>query len=361
MGSSWMVSILLIFPYQFFANRVTVDEYWIAQYFQGSIMLQYPSIASSDIRSIKLAMLYMNALLLPSGNYSASNVDDTTTSLWSPQTDNEINPLLYYEKVRKLSEIADDERIHTICTFRFDKGVSALNFLISNPKARFISFDTFKHPYVSTTVDKLMEIFPTREILVIAGDSRKTINNIHNMLNKSGTLCNLVFMEGTADMDTSRLASDILAIKSLLDPTFHRFVIDNIDIPNINVLWQSLVLDNSSTSGFVPIEVIHSPTYPCISWRKNTQSTANTVGEKEGNYILGFSYAFDFHEQDCPSSLRGSLGRSGGLNSIEVYLPDYLLLISCHSFCCQIHILSLLSLYLDIPTLPTHLTIARYC
>ena len=302
---SWTLSFLLVSL--FVTNHgATIDELWMAQYFQSSIMQQYPTITSSDIRSIKLAMLYMNALLLPSGNYSASDVED---GLFFPQTDNEINPLLYFDKVHKLSEIADDERIRTICTHRFDKGVSALNFLISNPSARFIALDSFKHPYVSTTVDKLMELFPKREILVVAGDSRRTINNMRNLLHESGSLCNLVFVEDSMDMDISRLASDIVAMKSLLDPTFHRFVIDNIDLPHINALWQSLVLDNSPTGGFTPIEVIHSPTYPCISWQKNTQTTANALGEKEGNDTLGFSYAFDFHEQDCPSSLRGSLGQ----------------------------------------------------
>ena len=281
------------------------DELWFVEHFKSAIIQQHPTISPSNIRMTKLALMYMNALRLPSGN--DSNVDGTT-GLWSLPTGNEINPLVYFEKNQKLSEIADDERIHTICQLGFNKGYSALNFLVSNPSARLISLDSFKHPYVPATVDKLMEMFPKREILVVAGDSRRTINNLRNLLRESGSLCNLVFIEGSLDMDTARLASDIEAMKSLLDPTFHRFVIDNIDIPHINALWQSLVTDNSPTNGFIPIEVIHSPTYPCISWKKYTQSPTNAAGENEGDDVLGFSYAFDFHEQECPSALRGSLG-----------------------------------------------------
>ena len=291
----WVLPFLLVA-----AHGDTYDEIWIVKHFKSFIT----TVSSSDIRNTKLAMLYMNALLLPSSNYS--NVDDG--SLWSPQSDQEINPLLYFEKAQKLSEIADDERIHTMCLLGFNKGFSALNVLLSNPTARFISLDSFKHPYVSSTVDKLMEMFPKREILVIAGDTRRTINNLRNLLLESGSLCNLVLIEGSPDMDTARLASDIEAMKSLLDPAFHRFVIDNIDLPHINALWQSLVSDNYPVSGFIPIEVVDSPTYPCISWMKYTQSDANAVGGNEGGDVLGYSYAFDFHEQKCPSSLRGSLG-----------------------------------------------------
>ena len=59
---------------------------------------------------------------------------------------------------------------------------------------------------------------------------------------------------------TSILRHDVANMKRLLDPTFHRVVIDGIDDPRRAVVWDALL----KSEHFVDTQVVQSGIFNCI-------------------------------------------------------------------------------------------------
>ena len=116
------------------------------------------------IRSVKLALMY--SLVTPFNNLVAAILAETSQTASAL---NERNSYMYFDKMWTLSELADDSRVQTICEVGFQSGHSALNFLVANPSARFISFDIFEHRQAPAAVRALHEMFLDREVIVVAG------------------------------------------------------------------------------------------------------------------------------------------------------------------------------------------------
>ena len=116
------------------------------------------------IRSVKLALMY--SLVTPFNNLVTAILAETSQTVSAL---NERNSYMYFDKMWTLSELADDSRVQTICEVGFQSGHSALNFLVANPSARFISFDIFEHRQAPAAVRALHEMFLDRDVIVVAG------------------------------------------------------------------------------------------------------------------------------------------------------------------------------------------------
>ena len=134
------------------------------------------------------------------------------------------------EKELKLQHFANDDRVKTICEVGFNAGYSATNFLVSNPMAKLLTFDLFRHNYTAKALDVLYEQFPDRDIISIAGDSTKSIPKFYNSLhsvNVNIPLCNLIFIDGGHEEDVAY--ADIMNMMMLADPSYNVLIIDDLE------------------------------------------------------------------------------------------------------------------------------------
>ena len=133
--------------------------------FANDVQKQLNLTDDEAIRSVKLALMY--TLVTPFNNLVATILAEN--AIETENVLNERSSFMYFDKMWKLSELADDSRVQTICMVGFNRGYSALNFLVSNPHARLISFDIFEHRHVPAAVRALHEMFAERELIVVAG------------------------------------------------------------------------------------------------------------------------------------------------------------------------------------------------
>jgi hypothetical protein len=233
-----------------------------------------PTATVEQIRSIKIVEYLRRTVML----------DDVIAQLHPNGTlwkDNiEGNTLAYFDKVKKMSELADDPRVETICEIGFNSGYSMLNFLTANPTARAFSFDIISNTYVPAAVNALHEVFPYRNIAIIAGSSAHTVPKMTDTLVRSNTLCNLLFIDGghTAQI----LRDDITNMAKLANTTYNRVVVDDIHIAHLKAVWDEMIAH--PTMGFVPLKWVDSDSYGCLDW---------------GLAADGWSYVFDFRVEEC--------------------------------------------------------------
>jgi hypothetical protein len=163
----------------------------------------------------------------------------------------------FHEKVKLIQRVANDVRVNTICEIGFNSGYSALNFLMSNRNATVISFDIFQWKYSAVANIALNDMFPDRNFIAIAGDSKhsiplfqKTLNLAHKKksLAESGSggdaailddhgggntpLCNLIFIDGGHSRDA--FLSDLKSMRALADPAHHTVLIDDFHASTIS-------------------------------------------------------------------------------------------------------------------------------
>jgi hypothetical protein len=111
----------------------------------------------------------------------------------------------------------------------------------TKPKATIIAFDVVRYLYTSAALNSLYRLFPTRDVLLIAGprsfsplphnlspprrpsgDSTKTIPRASKRLAPN---CNLIFVDGGHTTDIA--LADIVNMRALANQTFHRVIIDD--------------------------------------------------------------------------------------------------------------------------------------
>ena len=245
--------------------------------FSDAYTTLHPNITIEQVRSVKLVEYVRRTTLLDDMIASRGS----HLSEWKQAIEG--NTLAYFQKIQKLSELADDPRVETICEIGFNCGYSALNFLTANPTARFISFDLFSNHYVPAAVQSLHEMFPERSITVVAGSSFHSVPKTFEMFGQA-KMCNLVFIDGGHTADD--LAADVLNMARFTNLTYNRFVIDDIHFPHLRAVWDAVV--EQTSLGFYPLEIVDSKAYGCIVWEA----------------IEPLGYKFPFNETKCEESFR---------------------------------------------------------
>jgi hypothetical protein len=230
----------------------------VVKSFTADVLSQY-NTTRENVQSIKLAEIYSAINILN------KRIGEIAGTDWAKIIEG--NTMAYYDKMRKLSEVADDRRVLNICEIGFNSGYSALNFLVSNPKARFISFDIFLNGYVPAAVRSLQEMYPDREITVVAGSSSKSVLNLKRLIQSAGAWCQLIFIDGSHLADDLR--TDIRNMRALADPSFNRVIIDDIHFPHLSEVWNETLAD--ANLGFKPLEVVDSDSHGCISWESSIE------------------------------------------------------------------------------------------
>jgi hypothetical protein len=203
---------------------------------------------------------------------------------WKDEIIIEGNSFGYNRKEKLMYELANDERVKTICEIGFNSGYSALNFLSSNPTATVISFDDFHHSYSPAASIALSEIFPGRKLITIAGDSRFSIPQFYHLMkqqrdelkqqhNITSTptelagnipLCNLIFIDGGHSSDV--FLSDFHNMKYLADPAFHRVLIDDYDMSQVSDSYDELEAHGELINTVVARDIVK---FDYIKWEAN--------------------------------------------------------------------------------------------
>ena len=135
------------------------------------------------------------------------------------------------DKVVKLSELADDPRVDVICEIGFNVGHSAAIFLLSNPKAKIISFDFMKNHYSTAAAVAFHKVFPQRSVTIVAGNSVHTVPKTTELL---GRTCNLIFIDGGHTREI--LEADVMHMAVLANTTFNRVLVRAF----LNYPWNAL-------------------------------------------------------------------------------------------------------------------------
>jgi hypothetical protein len=97
-------------------------------------------------------------------------------------------------KILALQNVADDKMIQTVCETGFNVGYGVLNVLIANPRASIVSFDIFVNKYSAYAVRALHDMFPDRDITVVAGDSSVSVPNFFKKVG-ANTVCDMAFVD----------------------------------------------------------------------------------------------------------------------------------------------------------------------
>jgi hypothetical protein len=120
------------------------------------------------------------------------------------------------DKITALQNSADNQFVQSICETGFNVGYSAINFLIANPRADFISFDIFMNRFGPYAVRALQSMFPSRSITVISGDSTVTVPTF---LKRGPLACDLVFVDGGTSEDRNKDIGNFRATANLKPTT----------------------------------------------------------------------------------------------------------------------------------------------
>ena len=258
------------------------------------------------VRSVKLALMY--SLITPFNNLVTSILAENETAPVSGVVE-ERSSYLYFDKMWKLSELADDSRVETICEVGFNRGYSALNFLVANPHARLISFDIFTHRHVPAAVRALHEMFADRELIVVAGTvstltiyfSLLSINayslslphlclgsshrSIKSMTKSLKEQCNLIYIDGS--QSPYGLLNEIEDLKHVTNRTFSRIIVDGVEDPSRLDAWKEM----AAYQPFAMTEVIESRVFSCLAW----------VDHSYGPNVDSYKFHFDGSESEyCP-------------------------------------------------------------
>ena len=201
---------------RFYCDR-DIFEIDVIQNFAETSLRDHPLLTASAVRSIKVAEFFRRTAVLDTG-IAAHHPNGSD---WKRRIEG--NTLAYYHKITRLSELADDSRVQTICEIGFNCGYSALNFLTANPVARFFSFDLFANNYVPAAAVTLHEMFPGRNMAIVAGSSLLTVPKMAPTLAASQSLCNLIFIDGGHEAEV--LKADIYNMVLLANKSFNRFVV----------------------------------------------------------------------------------------------------------------------------------------
>ena len=108
--------------------------------------------------------------------------------------------------------------------------------LLSNPTAKLISFDIFSNQYTPAAVQSVHSMFPNREIIVIAGDSASSIPQAKMLFKQQK--CNIMFVDG--DHQVQSMLNDMYNIAHIVNETYNRIIVDDLDFPALEVLWDEM-------------------------------------------------------------------------------------------------------------------------
>ena len=209
------------------------------------------------------------------------------------------NSLGFFSKIQALSELADDPRVETICEIGFNAGYSALNFLVSNPTARFISFDLFEHSYTPFAVQVLHDMFPARSITVIAGSSLYTVPTYAEAQNALSPMCNLLFIDGGHTPDILR--ADMANFARLANRTYNKVVVDDIESPDLEAVWHDLAA-TAQPGGYQlqPLYMVNATAHGCVGWDPSA---------------AGVGFDFRFNEAACERFHEDGIWKNAGARS----------------------------------------------
>ena len=173
-----------------------------------------------------------------------------------------------FYKSKEMHRLASNPMISTICEIGFNTGYSVVNFLTANNQATIFSFDLFVHGYAPAAVRILHEMFPTRDLIVIPGDSKNTvpIATKHYLKNK----CNLLFIDG--GHSAQQLLTDIINMRDAANVTYHIVLIDDIHEPHLRDIWDNLNATYSYLN-LKPLYEIHSRQFSDIKYTETVNNT----------------------------------------------------------------------------------------
>lgn len=169
---------------------------------------------------------------------------------WMTDQELEGNSRDSFHKSKILQDMADDDRVETICEIGTNAGYSAINFLIANSQAKLISFDLSAHAYTGAAIRVIQELYPDRITAFISGNSSISVPSAAALLSQNK--CNVIFIDG--GHATWDLRADIDNMRAYANESFNILVIDDLDMPLLRNVWTSTpmmkVLDDIYCSEF---------------------------------------------------------------------------------------------------------------
>lgn len=250
-----------------------------------SMVMRFPSCISNDVDVQCVESVSSN--LVQFYEYVTYQENNISLILGNPNWMDYVegNCLPYFNKVVTLQKYAQDPRVETICEIGFNAGYSAISMLLANTMAKFYSFDIMLNNYTSAAIQHVYKLFPERDILVIAGNSKDTIKKANSMKLFEDNKCNLVFVDG--DHRREGLLNDLYNIIGILNTTYHRVIVDDIEMPELANIW--LQLDPNKIRKH---EVIKANAYDFVVWQFNVTSQTydfylNDEKDAEWNGAMG--------------------------------------------------------------------------
>lgn len=146
------------------------------------------------LRSFKIAAFYEAATELDRRitEMIRTDVSEEYAEAWSKEKAGFILGSL--PKILALQNVADDKHIETVCETGFNVGYGVLNVLIANPSASVVSFDIFLNKYSPYAVRALHDMFPHRDITVVAGDASVSVPHFFKKVG-ANTVCDMAFVD----------------------------------------------------------------------------------------------------------------------------------------------------------------------
>jgi hypothetical protein len=249
-----------------------------------SAVKTFPPCAARDMaacgathRSFKLVEMLETSVKIDTliGNI----LDDSN---WAKHHNLEGNSLWFFHKIKILQEAAADPRVETICEIGTNSGYSAANFLISNPRAKLISFDLYAHVYTGAAVRAIQaHLFPARSTAFISGNSSISVPSAAPLL--ASQKCNLIFIDGSHHSWDVR--ADIDNMRALANETYNRVIVDDLDLREPREEWLATpMMKNFYTvvaSGFTDIQYLFNETTFSYDFQLGSPYYASMMGLSE--------------------------------------------------------------------------------
>lgn len=264
----------------------------------------YASCAAGALQAIRsVKVMTMGSLMNTLRDIVTANTLVPVATGWTEGIEG--NLLMYLDKVAVFQALADDRRVETICEVGFNLGHSAVNWMSANPVAKVLAFDVSRHTYTAAAINAIGEMFPNRTINLVEGDSRRTVPNFAKMFDirkgsRKGFKCNLILIDAAHDFIGAY--SDIINFANFANESYHRVIIDDLSVADVEVALERSVDEGVLTLG---------------EKRSTPQTLCHIAAQVlQGPYIGAYAFREMTAEENCQIS-----GESGAEDII--YVGEY--------------------------------------
>jgi hypothetical protein len=147
--------------------------------------------------------------------------------------------------------------------------------------------------YTSAAINAINELFPSRTVSLITGDSNTSVPNFVRLIRSNLSLqqfaCNVLFIDGSHYFENAY--QDIQHMRQLANRSYHRIIIDDGDADGVKQAWNEAVRTNIIS---------------VLDIKKVNQTLCNMATRITDGPYAG-SYEFDSLQPDCVFPLYSSL------------------------------------------------------